>query len=234
MPGSISSVTKTLRAGNRAVVWGIVAIAAILGLAAALLFVSLPDANAFNARVERIFVENDALTGPGEIRLLEVLAQSGTAFAEVLASYRTIIFILLIFATALLITALILLILFAGLNRRMSEIQRAGIEVQSLRILRGENAVLLNDMAFTLTPAAIETLSVLAEARIDDDILSGAQIEAMISGRPESECDEAAGATRIKRLRDAMGNQLVAELLIRNIARKGYTLSVPADRLRVD
>lgn len=106
--------------------------------------------------------------------------------------------------------------------------------MQSLRILRGENAVLLNDMAFTLTPAAIETLSVLAEARIDDDILSGAQIEAMISGRPESECDEAAGATRIKRLRDAMGNQLVAELLIRNIARKGYTLSVPADRLRVD
>lgn len=234
MPGNISSVTDSLRAGNRALVWGIVAIAVILGLTAALLFASLPDANAFNARVERIFVENDALTGQGEIRLLEVLAQSGTAFAEVLASYRTIIFILLIFATALLIAALILLILFAGLNRRMSEIQRAGIEVQSLRILRAENAVLLNDMAFTLTPAAIETLAVLAEARIDDDILSGVQIEAMISGRPEAECDEAAGATRIKRLRDALGNQLVAELLVRNIARKGYTLSVPPERLRVD
>ena len=38
----------------------------------------------------------------------------------------------------------------------------------------------------------------------------------------------------IKRLRDAMGNQLVAELLVKNIARKGYMLSVPPERVRVD
>ena len=109
----------------------------------------------------------------------------------------------------------------------MIEIRRAGIEVQSLRILRSENAVMLNDMGFTLTPAAIETLSVLAEARMDDDILTGAQIEAMISGRNEADCDEAAGATRIKRLR-------VSELLVRNISRKGYALSVSKDAIRVD
>nr|WP_255697259.1 helix-turn-helix domain-containing protein [Sinirhodobacter sp. WL0062] len=223
-----------MRTGNRAVIWGIAAIATILAVAAALLFLSLPDANVFNARVERIFVENDALTSPGEIKLLEVLAQSGTAFAEVLSSYRVIIFILLVFATALMIAALVLLVTIISLNRRMSEIQRAGIEVQRLRILRGENAVMLNDMAFTLTPAAIETLAVLAEARMDDDILTGAQIEAVISGRPEADCDEAAGATRIKRLRDALGNQLVAELLVRNISRKGYTLTVAKEAIRVD
>jgi DNA-binding winged helix-turn-helix (wHTH) protein len=234
VPDNISSVTDSLRAGNRAVVWGIAAIATILAVAAGLLFFALPDANAFNARVERIFVQNDALTGAGEIRLLEVLAQSGTAFGEVLSSYRVIIFILLVFATALLIAALVFLLLIVGLNRRMSEIQRAGIEVQRLRILRSENAVMLNDMAFTLTPAAIETLAVLAEARMDDDILTGAQIEATISGRPEPDCDEAAGATRIKRLRDALGNQLVAELLVRNISRKGYTLAVAKDAIRVD
>ncbi|MBW0159281.1 winged helix-turn-helix domain-containing protein [Sedimentimonas flavescens] len=234
MPDNISSVTEGLRTGNRAVIWGIAAIAMILAVAAALLFLSLPDANAFNTRVERIFVENDALTSPGEIKLLEVLAQSGTAFAEVLSSYRVIIFILLVFATALMIAALVLLVIFVSLNRRMSEIQRAGIEVQRLRILRGENAVMLNDMAFTLTPAAIETLAVLAEARMDDDILTGAQIEAVISGRPEADCDEAAGATRIKRLRDALGNQLVAELLVRNISRKGYTLTVAKEAIRVD
>ncbi|MCT2541041.1 helix-turn-helix domain-containing protein [Sedimentimonas flavescens] len=234
MPDNISSVTEGLRTGNRAVIWGIAAIATILAVAAALLFLSLPDANAFNTRVERIFVENDALTSPGEIKLLEVLAQSGTAFAEVLSSYRVIIFILLVFATALMIAALVLLVIFVSLNRRMSEIQRAGIEVQRLRILRGENAVMLNDMAFTLTPAAIETLAVLAEARMDDDILTGAQIEAVISGRPEADCDEAAGATRIKRLRDALGNQLVAELLVRNISRKGYTLTVAKEAIRVD
>jgi len=234
VPGPISSATDSLRAGNRAVLWGIAAIVAILALAAVLLFISLPDANAFNARVERIFVENDALTAPVELRLLEVLAGSGTAFSEVLSSYRVIIFILLVFATALLIAALVFLLMIVALNRRMTQIQRTGIEVRNLRILRGENAVLLNDMAFTLTPAAVETLAVLAEARMDDDVLSGAEIEAVISGRPAPDCDEAAGATRIKRLRDALGNQLVAELLVRNIARKGYTLAIPKDAIRVE
>lgn len=234
MQVTTSSVTEGLRQGSRAVLWGVVAIAAILALAAALLFLSLPDANVFNARVEQIFVQNDALTRPSDLRLLEVLAQSGTAFSEVLSSYRVIIFILLVFATALMVAALVLLFTLVGLNRRMSEIHRSGIEVRSLRILRAENAVMLNDMAFSLTPAAIETLAVLAEARMDDDFLSGAQIEAMISGRPEAECDEAAGATRIKRLRDALGNALVTELLVRNVSRKGYTLGVAKEALRVD
>ena len=215
-------------------VFGVSAIVAVLVTTAALLFIALPDANAFNARVEQIFVANDALTGASELRLLEVLAQSGTAFSEVLSSYRIIIFILLIFATALLIAALVFLVMIIALNRRMTEIQRSGIEVRSLRILRAENAVMLNDMAFSLTPAAIETLAALAEARMDDEMLTGAELEAVISGKLAADCDEAAGTTRIKRLRDAMGNQLVAELLVKNIARKGYMLSVPPERVRVD
>ena len=48
-----------------------------------------------------------------------------------------------------------------------------------------------------LTGAAIETLSVLAEARMDGEVLSGAEIEAVISGRNAADCEEAAGATRI-------------------------------------
>ncbi|RLL72356.1 winged helix-turn-helix domain-containing protein [Paenirhodobacter hankyongi] len=234
MPDHTSSVTEGLKTGARAVTWGVAGITAILGLAAALLFLSLPDADAFNARVEQIFVQNDALTDPTQLRLLEVLGQSGTAFSEMLTSYRIIIFILLVFATALMVAALVLLLTIVGLNRRMGEIRRTGIEVQSLRIRRAENAVMLNDMAFSLTPAAIETLAVLAEARMDDDILTGAQIESVISGKPEAECDEAAGATRIKRLRDGLGNALVSELLVRNISRKGYTLAVAKDALRVD
>jgi hypothetical protein len=39
--------------------------------------VNLPDANAFNARVEQLFVENASLTGQAEIKLLQILAQSG-------------------------------------------------------------------------------------------------------------------------------------------------------------
>lgn len=222
-----------LKTGNRVVALGIAAIVAILFVAALLLFLYLPDANAFNARVERIFVENDALTTGDQLRLLEILAQSGTAFSEVLASYRSIIFVLIVFATALLIAALVFLVMIVALNRRMNEIRKQGIQVTSLLISRGENAVVLNDMAFTLTPAAIETLSVLAEARMDDDVMSGAEIEGVISGRNAADCDEAAGAMRIKRLRDALGNQMVAELLVKNIARRGYMLSVDKDAIRM-
>ena len=228
-----SLTAEALRAGNRVVLWGIAAIVAILGLAAILLFLSLPDANAFNARVERIFVENDALTTGDQIKLLEILAQSGTTFSEVLTSYRTVIFVLLVFSTALLIAALVFLVMIVALNKRMGEIERQGIQVSSLLISRAENAVVLNNMEFKLTTAAIETLSVLAEARMDDDILSGSEIEAVISGKNAADCDEASGAMRIKRLRDALGNQMVAELLVKNIARRGYMLSVDKDAIRM-
>ncbi len=225
--------TGQIPAGNRIVTGGIVAIVAILGLAATLLIVALPGANEFNSRVERIFVENADLTSNAEIKLLEILAQSGTSFAEVLASYRTVIFVLLVFAAALLIAALVFLVTIMALNRRMSEIERTGIQVSSLLISREENSVWLNNMEFKLTEAAIETISVLAEARMDDDVMSGAEIEAVISGRNAADCDEAAGATRIKRLRDMLGNQMVTELLVKNIARKGYMLSVDKGAIRM-
>ncbi|HMO72826.1 MAG TPA: hypothetical protein PKC84_14515 [Paracoccaceae bacterium] len=226
MQESTTSATETLKAGNKIVAGGIAAIVAILLGAAILLFMNLPDANAFNARVERIFVENDDLRTAAQVKLLEILAQSGTAFSEVLASYRMVIFVLLVFSTALLLAALVFLVTIIALNRRVSAIQRSGIQVASLLISREARAVYINDMEFQLTEAALETLSVLAEARMDDDVLTGAQIEAVISGRDASDCDEAAGATRVKRLRDALGNQLVTELLVKTIARRGYVLAV--------
>jgi DNA-binding winged helix-turn-helix (wHTH) protein len=233
MRGMTASAAEARRAGNRVVVFGVIAIVAILALAAIFLFLSLPDANAFNARVERIFVENDALTGQGEIKLLEILALSGTAFSETLVSYRMVIFVLLVFSTALLVAALVFLVMLISLNRRMAQIERAGIQVSSLLISRDERTVYLNNMGFKLTDAAMETLSVLAEARLDDDVLSGAEVEAMISGRAVADCDEAAGATRIKRLRDTLGNQLVSELLVKNIARHGYMLAIDKDVIRM-
>jgi len=225
---------SSLRApGSRVLVAGIAAIVLILLLAGVLLFVSLPDANAFNARVEQLFIENDGLTGAAEIKLLEILAESGTAFGGVLSSYRMIIFVLLVFSVALMVAALVFLVTIFTLNRRMEEVERSGIQINSLLISREERTVLLNNMEFSLTEAAIETLGVLAEARMDDDILTGAEIEAVVSGRNSVDCDEAAGATRIKRLRDALGNQLVSALLIRNIARKGYMLAIDKDVIRM-
>lgn len=228
-----SSATEAREIGNKIVVAGIAAIVLILAIAAVLLFINLPDANAFNMRVERLFIENDNLTSNAEIKLLEILAGSGTAFSDTLASYRFVIFVLLIFATALLIAAVAFLVMLIALNRRMGRIERQGIEVNSLTISRDEKAVYLNDFEFKLTDAAIETLSVLAEARMDDEVLTGAEIEGVISGRNASDCDEAAGATRIKRLRDTLGNQMMSELLVKNIARKGYVLAIDKDVIRM-
>ena len=144
-----------------------------------------------------------------------------------------VIFVLLVFATAMLIAAMVFLVLLTALNRRMAQIERTGIQVNSLLISREENTVYLNNLDFKLTAAAMETLAVLAEARLDDDVLSGAEIESVISGRPASDCDEAAGATRIKRLRDTLGNQMVSALLVKNIARRGYMLAIEKDVIRM-
>ncbi|WP_323777165.1 hypothetical protein [Leisingera sp.] len=232
MPDPIISVSEARAAGSRVIAFGIAAIVALLVIAGTVLFLTLPDANAFNARVEQLFVEND-LTAQAEIRLLEILAQSGTAFADTLTSYRTVIFVLLLFATAMMVAALTVLGMLVMLNRRMAQIERSGIQVNELLISRDENTVYLNNMGFKLTPAAMETLAVLAEARLDDDVLSGAEIEAVISGRTSADCEEAAGATRIKRLRDTLGNQMVSELLVKNIAKRGYVLAISRDVIRM-
>lgn len=233
MPDNTSSATDARRTGDRLVLIGVAAIVAILTIAGGLLLWNLPDANAFDARVTQIFVENSDLTNQAEIKLLEILAQSGTAFADTLASYRVVIFVLLVFATGMMIAALVFLVLLIGLNRRFAQIERTGIQVNSLLISREEKTVYLNNMGFKLTDATMETLSVLAEARMDDDVLTGSELESLISGRDASNCEEAAGATRIKRLRDGLGNQLVSELLVKNISRKGYMLAVEKDVIRV-
>ena len=233
MPDNTSSASEMRQTGERLVLGGIAAIVAILLAAAIVLFLTLPDAGAFNAQVERIFVENADLPSQSEIKLLEILAQSGTAFSDTLTSYRFIIFVLLTFATAMLVAALVFLVMLVVMGRSLAQIERAGIEVNSLLISREENTVYLNNLGFKLTDAAMETMSILAEARMDDDVLSGVEIEAIISGRDASDCEEAAGATRIKRLRDTLGNQIVSELLVKNIARRGYMLAVGKDVIKV-
>lgn len=233
VPEISTSATDSLRAGNRVVGFGIAAIVVILLLATVVLFLNLPDANAFNARVEQLFLDNDDLTTGAELKLLEILAQSGTSYAEIFVTYRAVIFVLLVFSTALLIATLVFLVTIIALNRRISAIQRSGIQVASMMISREARAVYINDLEFALTEAALETLAVLAEARMDDEVLTGAQIEAVISGRNEADCDEAAGATRIKRLRDTLGNQLVSELLVKTVARRGYVLAVGKDVIKM-
>lgn len=233
MPENTTSAIEARQTGSRVVIAGIVSIVLILAATAVLLFANLPDASAFNSRVEKLFVDNNDLTSQAEVKLLEILGNSTTAFSQTLDSYRFVIFVLLVFATALLIAAVAFLVMLVALNRRMGQIERKGIEVNSLIISRDQKSVFLNNFEFRLTDAAIETLGVLAEARMDDEVLTGAQIEGVISGRDAADCDEAAGATRIKRLRDTLGNQLVSELLVKNIARHGYMLAIDKDVIQM-
>ena len=198
----------------------------ILVFTAVLLFANLPDANEFNLKVERIFLESDIMPIGNEIRLLEVLANSGTAFSEVLSSYRYIIFTLVIFAMTLLLSTMVFIVLIITLNKKLLNVERAGININSVIINRDKNLVYINDLEFNLTEALFEAIAVLCEARMDDDYLSGVDIESIITGKTITDCEEAAGATRIKRLRDSLGNQIVSELLIRNISGKGYMLSI--------
>ncbi|WP_416914622.1 MAG: winged helix-turn-helix domain-containing protein [Roseicyclus sp.] len=232
MPQSISSVSETRIASGRIVLFGVLGVVGVLAASAVLLFLNLPDADAFNAAVAEVFVLND-VRDPDATRVLEIMAQTGTSFSKVLESYRWVIFVLMLFATGLLVACLVFLVTIVTLNRRIGQIERQGIQVSSLILSREERVVLINNLAFKLTDAAMETLSVLAEARLDDEVLSGAQIEAMVAGKHETDADEAAGATRIKRLRDTLGNQIVSELLIKNIARKGYVLAIDKDVIRM-
>ena len=63
----ITSPSESLRAGNRVVAGGITAIVLILFGTAVFLFLNLPDANAFNARVERLWnlVRDEAIRAQG-------------------------------------------------------------------------------------------------------------------------------------------------------------------------
>ena len=215
------------------IILGCVILAALLILAFLLLFFNLPDANAFNNRVEQIFVENDALTTPESIKLLEIMAQSGTAFSDALQGYRFVIFILMLLSAALLLSSMYFLIHTYGLARRMAQVEQSGIVINSLVLNREERIVHINHMAFELTESTVETLSILCEARLDDDVMSGANLDATLTGKSSYDSDEATGATRVKRLRDNLGNQIVSQMLIKNVSKKGYVLSIPKDAIKL-
>lgn len=226
---NISSVSKPLVLIKRL---ALALVALVVGLFIWVLL-RLPDPQVFNTNVERIFVETD-LSSQAQIRLLEVLASSGSLFEESMGLYTQIITALLILCFALLLVALGLLILNLDLRARNREFESRTLSVNQMRLNRAENFVQINDLRFKLTASNLETLGVLLEARLDGEYLSGAQLEAIISGRSEAQCEEAAGAVRIKRLRDALGNQLISELLLRHVSGRGYTLDVSRERVEIE
>ncbi|MEZ7812918.1 MAG: hypothetical protein QMC17_01060 [Paracoccaceae bacterium] len=210
----------------------VVLIGFVLGLFAWLFF-KLPDPSIFNANVERIFIETDFISQT-EIKLLEVLASSGSLFESSLQLQSQIIFTLMTLTFALAIVSAGLLFSNLSIRQQFQEFKSHALMASSIALNRDENMVVINEDRFTLTRSNIDTLALFMEARMDADYLSGVDLEAMISGKSPQDCEEAAGVMRIKRLRDALGNQIISELLVRHVPGKGYFLDIPKDRIKLD
>ena len=175
MQDNITFASEARRTGTRTVVLGLSAIVLILLVAGALLLFTLPDANAFNDRVAQIFAENDNLQTQSEVRLLEILAQSGTTFSETLASYRIVIVVLLVFATAMLVAALVFLV-HAGRRSTAAWPRSSGRGIRGefpADQPRGEDRLPERPRLQADRMRRWRRWPYLAEARMDDDVLTG-------------------------------------------------------------
>ena len=204
------------------IIWFIFLIGAFL---LAFAIYSIPNPEVFNKSVEQIFLNND-FSSERELKLLEVLASSGSLFEQSLSLYSRVLVTLVV---VVLLTSLLcvgLLQLNVGLRKQIESLADRSVNIRSLKLVRAENSVCINNDWYQLTPANIETLSALCEAALDEEFLSGLELESIVSNKPVSDCEDAAGAMRIKRLRDSLGNQIIANHLLRHLPSKGYQLSL--------
>jgi DNA-binding response OmpR family regulator len=112
-------------------------------------------------------------------------------------------------------------------------LQDSSFNAQSIELLRSENSVQINGDWFQLTTSNIETLSVLLECGLDDEYITGTAQESILSGKNEIDCDDKAGAMRIKRLRDNLGGQIIASKFIRHVPSKGYQITSSKNNIKL-
>ena len=192
-------------------------------IAFGLLYFTVPDPQVFNNKVENLFVENE-FTKYTEIKLLEVIAQSGSLFESSVALYSKIIFTLFFVIITALMICVALIFSNMELRKQFDLLQSSSFNAQSVELLRSENSVQINGDWFQLTSSNIETLGVLLEFSLDDEYVTGIKLESIISGKNESDCHDNSGAMRIKRLRDNLGGQIIASKLIKHVPTKGYQI----------
>ena len=201
-------------------------------IAFGLLYFTVPDPQIFNKKVEGIFIEND-FTKQTEIKLLEVLAQSGSLFENSVALYSKIIFTLFFVILTVMMICVALIFSNIELRKQFDLLQESSFNAQSIELLRSENSVQINGDWFQLTSSNIETLSVLLECGLDDEYITGAALESILSGKNEIDCDDNAGAMRIKRLRDNLGGQIIASKFIKHVPAKGYQVTSSKDNIKL-
>ena len=84
------------------ILWGAAIILLLIISALALIIWSVPDPRVFNENIEKVFLENDFSTQT-EIKLLEVLASSGSLFESSISLYSSIIFTLVIITISMMV-----------------------------------------------------------------------------------------------------------------------------------
>jgi len=183
-------------------------------------------------KIEGIFIEND-FTKQTEIKLLEVLAQSGSLFENSVALYSKIIFTLFFVVLTVMMICVALIFSNIELRKQFDLLQDSSFNAQSIELLRSENSVQINGDWFQLTTSNIETLSVLLECGLDDEYITGTALESILSGKNEIDCDDNAGAMRIKRLRDNLGGQIIASKFIRHVPSKGYQITSSKNNIKL-
>ena len=201
-------------------------------LAFCLLYFMVPDPQVFNNRIENIFIEND-FTNQVEIKLLEVLAQSGSLFENSIALYSRIIFTLFFVVLTVMMICVGLIFSNIELRKQFGLLQSTSLNAQSIELLRSENSVQINGDWFQLSESNIETLSVLLECGLDGEYINALSLESIISGKNKTDCDDNAGAMRIKRLRDNLGGQIISSNLIRHVPSKGYQIICSKNNIKL-
>lgn len=204
----------------------------LIGLAFGSLYFAVPDPQVFNDAVELIFLEND-FAQQTDLKLLEVLAQSGSLFERSIALYSKIILTLFFVVFTIMVICVALILSNIEHRKQFNLLQATSFKAHSIDLVRIESSVKINDDWFQLTAGNIETLSVLLECGLDGDYVTGIQLESIISGKNESECDDNAGAMRIKRLRENLGSQIISTKLIRHIPSRGYQINSPRENIHI-
>ena len=219
-------------AGNgRGAVLAIVAFVLAFFLSIGLTYLIVPD---FPGILQDSAVELFTVTDGADQNLAGAITQHVN---QVLAAAEPAYYLIFVFASLAIFFGLlcaVLVGLLVYMTRHIAHVERSGLLVGHFNLNRAQLQISINDMDFKLTEAAYDTLEVLAEARLDDEILSGAALEAAITGKEAANCEESTGAVRVKRLRDQLGNGLVSQLLVRSISGKGYTLSVNKTHISIE
>lgn len=126
----------------------------------------------------------------------------------------------------MMIVVLVFFVMLIIMNWCMVQIEKFGIQVNFLLISCDEKKVYLNNMGFKLMDVVFEIFLILVEVWMDDDVLLGIELEVIIFGKFQVDCEEVVGVICIKCLCDVLGNQMVSEFLVKNIVWCGYMLGI--------